>query len=305
MRLLCPLAEEKGLRLTTEVQDERPMAYIDRGGLNRILHNLVGNAIKFTDEGGITVRVRDDDAYVVLEVEDTGVGIDAAFLPDLFEEFKQESTGVGRSHEGSGLGLTITRRLVEMMYGTLSVQSEKGTGSTFIVTFPRAEHVAVADEVAEPEVEPLRLLVVDDNFSARLLLERMLRDVCEADTASNATEALALASETDYDLVLLDIHLSDESSGVEVMQTLRKREAYRDVPVIAFTAFALPGDRDRFLNIGFSDYLGKPFTKQQLFDVLADALGERWTETSAEPTRDAEAPDASPFDAPSATFLSG
>ena len=192
-----------------------------------------------------------------------------------------------------------------MMNGTLTVHSEKGAGSTFTVTFPRAEEVpAEAADLPEagapPEAEPLRLLVVDDNFSARLLLERMLRDVCEADTASSAAEALALAAAKPYDLLLLDIHLSDESSGVEVMQALRKRPGYRDVPIVAFTAFALPGDRDRFLNMGFSDYLGKPFTKQQLFDVLAEALGPRWTGTDADPL-----PGTPSLDAPTATFLSG
>ncbi len=304
VRLLGPLAEEKGLALRTVVEASEPHARVDRGGLNRILNNLVGNAIKFTTEGEITVRVRTDDDYVIMEVEDTGVGIDTTFLPDLFEEFKQESTGVGRSHEGSGLGLTITRRLVEMMHGTIEVTSTKGEGSTFTVIFPRAEHTTAADDpAAEPaafqEQKRPRLLVVDDNFSARLLLERMLRDVAEADTAASADEALTLAAATDYDLVLLDIHLSDESSGVEVMQQLRRRPAYHGVPVIAFTAFALPGDRDRFLNMGFTGYLGKPFTKQQLFDTLADALGPKWTA----PIPESDLGNA--LGSPTATFLSG
>ena len=304
VRLLGPLAEEKKIRLETVLDAPEALARIDRGGLNRIINNLVGNAIKFTSEGQVIVRVGADEDHVTLSVEDTGVGIDASFLPSLFEEFKQESMGAERSHEGSGLGLTITRRLVEMMYGEIAVSSEKGVGSTFTVTFPRAEYLSLealteteAPDTAEQE-RPC-VLVVDDNFSARLLLERMLRDTCETDTASSASEALRLAAQTEYDLVLLDIHLSDESSGVEVMQKLRKQSVYREVPIVAFTAFALPGDRERFLNMGFSGYLGKPFTKQQLFEVLAEALGEKWNGVLALPATD------DLLGLPSATFLSG
>ncbi len=302
VRLLGPLAEEKELTLETVVEAEDARVRVDRGGLNRILNNLVGNAIKFTAQGGITVRVTESGEQLAITVEDTGVGIEAAFLPRLFEEFKQESTGIGRSHEGSGLGLTITRRLVEMMHGTISVESEKGAGSTFTITFPRATTDIVPVDLEPAALEPVeeepRILVVDDNFSARLLLERMLRDVCQTAAAGSAAEALTLAAEADYDLVLLDIHLSDESSGVEVMQQLRKMPAYRSAPIIAFTAFALPGDRDRFLNMGFSGYLGKPFTKRQLFGVLAEALGPAWERPSVESDEDS-------LSAPSATFLSG
>src|SRR5690606_2289003 len=123
VRLLKPLAEEKDLTLETVIEAEDTRVRVDRGGLNRILNNLVGNAIKFTAQGWITVRVTESDERLASTVEDTGFGIDVAFLPRLFEEFKQESTGIGRSHEGSGLGLTITRRLVEMMHGTISVES--------------------------------------------------------------------------------------------------------------------------------------------------------------------------------------
>ena len=304
VRLLGPLAEEKGLTLETVVETPGARARVDSGGLNRILNNLVGNAIKFTGEGRITVRVSADERHLTLAVEDTGVGIDEGFLPHLFEEFKQESTGIGRSHEGSGLGLTITRRLVEMMHGTITVTSAKGGGSTFTITFPRADGATPASEPSAPEIRLAddcpELLVVDDNFSARLLLERMLRSVCHTDTAGSAAEALALAAEKPYDLVLLDIHLSDESSGVEVMQQLRATPAYRETPIIAFTAFALPGDRERFLNMGFSGYLGKPFTKQQLFGALADALGPSWA-GAADQATDGDDPLASP----TATFLSG
>ncbi len=282
VRLLTPLASEKGLHLETIVEAPGVQARLDSGCLNRILNNLVGNAIKFTASGSVTARVTADSKRVTIQVEDSGIGIDEEFLPNLFEEFKQESTGIGRSHEGSGLGLTITRRLVEIMHGTIEVESEKGVGSTFTVSFPRVDTVIPKAE-AEPELSngapaanQARVLVLDDNESARLLIERMLRGSFAADIAGSFTEALGYARAKDYDIVLLDIHLSEDESGVELMEELRAMPAYQDVPIIAFTAFALPGDRDRFLNEGFTGYLSKPFTKQQLLDILGSALDPDW-----------------------------
>jgi CheY-like chemotaxis protein len=117
--------------------------------------------------------------------------------------------------------------------------------------------------------------VLDDNESARLLLSRMLGEDFEVKVVARAAEALDCARATAYDVVLMDIHLSDEASGLDVMEHLRSLPGYQGVPCIAFTAFALPGDRERFLNAGFDGYLGKPFTKRQLLDALSRALGDR------------------------------
>jgi PAS domain S-box-containing protein len=135
---LRPLASEKGLELVVDVSDQKTYCLIDPSAYHIILNNLLGNAIKFTREGGVNVRIRRTPTHGVLEVEDTGIGIDESFLPELFEEFKQESNGLTRTHEGAGLGLAITRRLVEMMNGRIDVGSTKGHGTTFIVSFPCA-----------------------------------------------------------------------------------------------------------------------------------------------------------------------
>ncbi|MEM1044301.1 MAG: PAS domain S-box protein [Bacteroidota bacterium] len=281
--LLRPLAADKGLRLETVVESPHAKSGLDSGCLNRILNNLVGNAIKFTTEGHVTVRVTADSKRVTIQVQDSGIGIDAEFLPNLFEEFKQESTGIGRSHEGTGLGLTITRRLVEIMHGTIEVESRKGEGSTFTVSFPRVDAGApVVEAEAAPDVEiasgpsHASVLVLDDNESARMLIGRMLRGSFDATIAGSFQEALTQAKARDFDLVLLDIHLSEDESGVELMKEMRAMPAYQDVPIIAFTAFALPGDRDRFLNEGFTGYLSKPFTKRQLLGILGSALDPDW-----------------------------
>ena len=139
VQMYRPLAEQKGLALQT-VRPERPIyVELDRTHLERVLNNLIDNAIKFTEEGGITVEVERDEKHARIKVTDTGVGINESFIPHLFEEFKQESTGTTRSHEGSGLGLTITARLISLMGGEISVESTKGLGTTFVVSFPVSE----------------------------------------------------------------------------------------------------------------------------------------------------------------------
>ncbi|MEO0557224.1 MAG: ATP-binding protein [Bacteroidota bacterium] len=152
--VLRPMAESQGLELRFESAASSIPACLDHGALDRILNNLIGNAIKFTDAGSVTVRLRPLGRQLELVVTDTGIGIDAEFLPDLFSEFRQESEGHARSHEGSGLGLAITERLVRLMNGTIAVTSEKGIGTTFTVTVP---HV-----VPEPEPENAMLVTNAD-----------------------------------------------------------------------------------------------------------------------------------------------
>ncbi len=136
-RLLRSLADRKELQLTTCIPDEALCAILNPGYFERILQNLIGNAIKFTEEGSVTVRVQALDDHVEVSVQDTGIGIEQDFLPYLFKEFKQESSGITRTHEGSGLGLAITARLVDIMDGTIRVESTKGEGTLFVVRFPR------------------------------------------------------------------------------------------------------------------------------------------------------------------------
>ncbi len=135
-RLFGPMAEEKGLALELEVPDEAVRAQLDRALLHRVVSNLLSNAIKFTEEGEVRIVLVSPGNEVQIQVKDTGIGIDESFQPHLFEEFKQESTGLARTHTGSGLGLAITRHLVERMHGQIEVHSAKGEGATFTVTFP-------------------------------------------------------------------------------------------------------------------------------------------------------------------------
>ena len=163
-QLLKPLADKKALALRMELPEQKVPVHLDRSAVSRILHNLVGNAIKFTEKGEVTVEAGTDGATAFLRVRDTGVGIGDAFLPDLFTEFKQESEGLTRSYEGSGLGLAITKRLVEAMEGTISVESQRGRGTSFTVEFALAESHAMPNASRRTRL-PAEIPHVQPSFS--------------------------------------------------------------------------------------------------------------------------------------------
>ena len=288
VQLFQERAREKGLMLSfaAEPAARDARVRIDPGALGSILQNLIGNAIKFTAEGGVAVTLERDGGRLRVRVRDTGQGIDAAFRPHLFDAFRQESMGIGRSHEGSGLGLTITKRLVDLMGGAIKVESRPGEGSAFAVAFPVVE--AAPEEPAAPApaappratggeaAERARVLVAEDNPNTQLLMRELLEPYGEVTLASTAGEALAAAEDPPggrpFELVLLDINLGGRRSGTDVARRLRAMPAYEDVPIAALTAHALPGDRERFLQMGFDTYLSKPFDVDALLQLTADLL---------------------------------
>ena len=296
-----PQAEEKGLDL--EVKTSGPseaVAHLDEGALQRILTNLLSNAVKFTEEGSVTISVEADPetteaGAVRLRVEDTGIGISEAFLPNLFEDFKQESTGLSRTHEGSGLGLAITKRLVALMDGTIRVGSTRGEGSCFTVTFPRnpsgeeistgssstgKQAFSASEERISAALPERYMLVVEDNPSMRRLAEHVLQHVGVVETARGFDEAVAAArrrsqgQRTPYDLLLIDIDLGEAPSGegarngLHLLRKLREELGYAEVPAVALTAYAMPSDEERFLEAGFDDYLAKPFKRKELVQLV-------------------------------------
>lgn len=276
-------AESKGLslKLTGENGGEALRARLDRGALSSIMQNLIGNAIKFTESGEVEVSVGKEGEKVLIRVRDTGVGIDESFFPHLFEEFRQESTGLSRTYEGSGLGLSITRRLVELMGGEITVSSEKGEGSVFTVFFPLVaeelsdiEEEDIIDEEDKTLLDSLQsdILLVEDNRETAYLILHLLLDICDVTLASTSSEAIKKAQLKQFDVVLLDINLGEGENGVDVLKKLRKLDGYEETPVIAVTAYALPGDRERFLEAGFNGYLSKPFTVETLHTLISELL---------------------------------
>jgi CheY-like chemotaxis protein/two-component sensor histidine kinase len=285
-------ATDEELELRVSVVEEVGTVRIDQSALQRVLTNLVGNALKFTDEGHVALRVALVDGektpgggtHLRFEVEDTGVGMEDAFLRKLFEEFTQERAGLRRSHEGAGLGLAISRRLVHLMDGRIDVESEPGVGTTFTVWVPYDPVVdgEEAEAGGQPEswgdegtLHGWRVLVVDDRPEVGLIVEEFLDDF-EVVAAQSAKGARRRAAEEDVDLLLLDIQLGDGTDGISLLPTLRETVTSPDrgetVPAIAITAHSLPGDRQRFLDEGFDGYLSKPFTRSDLRKTVERVL---------------------------------
>jgi CheY-like chemotaxis protein/anti-sigma regulatory factor (Ser/Thr protein kinase) len=285
-------AEDKGLEVKVHYEAADIEATVDRTAIDRIVHNLLDNAIRFTDAGSVELEVSTTGSALEIRVADTGTGIRAAFQEIMFDAFSQE-LDIARSYDGVGLGLTITKRLVDLMNGQIVVQSEPGRGSTFLVTIPGVVDNSAASSYARigqedrnpgrsdaragdesgPKEKP-RVLAVEDNPDMLILLQHLLSSRCEVFTAGDGSTALSLARETRFDAVLMDINLGEDETGVDVMLNIRKMSGYESTPFVAVTAYALPGDRERFLQAGFDGYIGKPFTKQQLFRMMDQILAK-------------------------------
>jgi PAS domain S-box-containing protein len=267
-------ATAKGLYLNLEADTigRSARARLDRGALSSILHNLIGNSIKFTGTGGITVSVHADED-VRISVRDTGIGIESEFLEHIFEPFRQESRGWSRTHEGAGLGLAITHRLTEEMGGEITVESAKGEGTCFDVRFPptkarsRARQIvgeAGADYPHSQTRSEASILIVEDNEDARLLMENLMSSLGHVRLVTSSEQILDIIRQFRFNLVLMDINLGGGPDGTDIIKIMRSMPDHVDVPVIAVTAYALPGDRERLMKAGFQDYLPKPFSADEL-----------------------------------------
>ena len=274
VRLLQPLAETKGIALVFECDVPVVVAPLHEEHLDRVLDNLIGNALKYTEEGSVTVRVRALDETVEIDVEDTGLGIDEPMLKMIFEPFFQAGSGVQRTADGIGLGLSITKQLVDLMNGSIDVRSRPGEGTRFTLQFPRLDDEALGDVdtgFSEAPVEPSmswRVLLVDDSDDVHQLVTLFLRHHATVHSARSAEEAIEAVRSEPFDAVFLDIDLGEKQTGMEVLHRMREMREGRDLPMVAITAYALPGDRERFERSGFNAYVRKPFTKRDLLLAL-------------------------------------
>jgi CheY-like chemotaxis protein/two-component sensor histidine kinase len=284
-------AGQKGITLTLRVDETLPGRLLgDEHRLRQVLFNLVGNAVKFTPAGEIVLEVdrlgpaSETRCRVLFTVSDTGVGIPAELLDQSFQMFTQAEGALNRRHQGAGLGLAIVRHLVTLLGGpAIDVSSEVGQGTTFSFVLPFGvpqpggpEDDGGAEEGELPSLEGLRVLLVEDEEINRLALrtglERQgLRVTCAGDGEAALAALRAVSFDGPFDCILMDIQLPG-MNGLEATQAIRTWPEFRnqaDIPVIALTAFAMTGDRERFLAAGMDDYLAKPFS----FEALARVLG--------------------------------
>lgn len=275
-------AVEKGLIINYKNSAEPKKIYTDDNIVTKILNNLLSNAIKYTDTGSISVRLHCNEQNAVVEIEDTGIGVAEDNLDIIFEPFRQTSEGYSRKYEGTGLGLTITKRFVEVLGGTLKVKSVLGKGSTFTVEIPinsfgtNTSDLSV-DSAAKPvpvsEVKNnIKLLLVEDEIVNAEVILRLLKEYYDIDWAQNATDGILKALENNYGAVLMDIGLRGEMDGLDAAREIRKLSHCKDIPIIAVTAYAMEGDKERFLENGCTHYIAKPFQKNELIRTIETAL---------------------------------
>ncbi|MCJ8274044.1 MAG: ATP-binding protein, partial [Psychrosphaera sp.] len=286
-----PLIKDKNLELLNAVPADLPAALADENRLQQILHNLVGNAVKFTDAGSVTVTAVATDEQLTLSVTDTGIGIDQSQFATIFASFEQIEGDSQRSHSGTGLGLSISKQLVELHGGTITVESQLGHGSTFSVTLPVAQEKAPVNPNTNtnisttPTVAHLhqleddesvtfqiseqgnqsRILLVDDEPVNRQVLHNHLSlqnyQLVEAACGEQALEAIK--NDGPFDLILLDI-MMPKISGYEVCTKLRETFSANDLPVIFLTARNQVADMVQSFAVVANDFLSKPVSKHEL-----------------------------------------
>ena len=287
IHLLKPVAQKKNLYLKTEMELENLVVPLDKRLFHSIITNLVNNGIKYTSDGGVTICVENlienSTSFAVVKVKDTGIGIAKEDQDIIFDEFRQVSEGYNRSFEGAGLGLTITKKFVEKLGGSISLSSVPDEGSVFIVKFPCSEKIeSIKIELPEKvltaenimETKDNKTLIIDDDPATRKILELFLKNETETKTVCNVKDAIYEAMNFNYSLILMDISLGQGISGIDLIKQFREIPYYKNVPIIAVTAHAMVGDKEKFLLEGFNDYLSKPFAKTDLLSKVHSWVGK-------------------------------
>ncbi len=292
-------ARQQGIELRSFASPSLPERMVgDPARLQQVLNNLLGNALKFTNSGHVTLEVHPLPPFseschrVLFSVEDTGIGIPDDRLGELFKPFSQVSQGYTKKYQGAGLGLSICKRLVDLMGGNMSLESEEGGGTRVhvCITFGSAS----LDEKVEPPVvvlesnpRGLRILFAEDDKVNRLSTVRLLERRGHAVVAvEDGSQAMEILHRNNFDVVLMDVQMP-MMDGVEATRRIREGEAGEsraNIPIIALTAYAMTGDRDRFLEAGMDDYITKPVDAALLEETLQRVMGGKSTHDSETPS---------------------
>ncbi|MEA2068669.1 MAG: response regulator, partial [Verrucomicrobiota bacterium] len=279
--MLQPLADQSGVALKCECQESVPLSVLgDEGLIEQVLVNLVGNALKFTHQGSVTLNIEcpqknERGAELYFQVIDTGIGIDKEKQKTIFEKFTQADGSAKRLYGGTGLGLAICKQLIELMAGKIGLISSAGKGSTFFfnLTLPQSTHPA---SIKQPEsariktVKPgTRVLLVEDNLVNQKVATAILKKAgCEVDTADNGQDAIQQVRQESYDVVLMDCQMP-VMDGFEATARIRSMHgSLGKIPIIAITAHAMKDDKQKCIDGGMDDYIPKPVSRQALIDLI-------------------------------------
>ena len=282
--------EQNGLDLIIDIQPDIFVKINDNLFKQAITH-IINNSIKYTQHGSIKISCYNsqDNSGVKLNIEDTGIGIPKEAQAIIFNDFRQVSEGLNRAYEGCGLGLPIAKRAIELMQGEIILESEFGVGTKITIAFPFISHNFQADEAEKSNGNVAKnkltqeditsaiydkptILIVEDNKVNQKLAKSILSKYYNTDSAFNGETAIMMITNKQYDAILMDIHLGEGLDGLEVTKIIRNDLRYSHTPIIAVTGYTMLGDKEQILKAGCSHYLGKPYNKNQLLEILDRVL---------------------------------
>ena len=275
------VAQKKSLEFNVEYGEDLPeFLFGDDIRLRQVLINICGNAVKFTEDGYVRLKITAYDDSIVFEIRDTGLGIREEDLSKLFNAFEQVDKSINRSVVGTGLGLALSKSFIDMMGGEIKITSKYGSGTTFSITIPRVE--GHADKIRQLEINSnelsisapdARVLITDDNeFNLRVASGLLSLVDIQADTADSGLMAIELIKKNDYDIVFMD-HMMPGMDGVETIREIKKLGGkFAELTIVALTANAVGNVREMFMENGFSDFISKPIEISKLLDVVKKHL---------------------------------
>ena len=286
------VAKDKGIKLSIYLSEEDIIINADEMMLSQVIENLLANAIKYTLKGeiiiAVTKMIKNQEQYVEIKIQDTGIGIPKERVNLIFEPFRQASEGLSRTFEGIGLGLTVSKKFIELMGGEIFVESDVNKGSTFIVRFPLVEQNSSSETFSESSDinSPSNLkennckyssevLLIEDDKPTANIIKFYLSEICKTDWAPNGEKAIEMVTENNYSIILVDINLGMGLNGIETINKIKEIGRYKSVPIVAVTAYALYGDKEKFLNLGCDYYMSKPFDKSELIELVDSLLAPK------------------------------
>jgi signal transduction histidine kinase/ActR/RegA family two-component response regulator len=293
-------AEEKGLNFELDIDKNLPpFLFGDPTRLRQVLFNLVGNALKFTEEGHVSISVLRGNAeenFFTIQIKDSGIGISREKQTRLFSPFSQGDTSITRRYGGTGLGLVISKNLIEIMGGTLELKSLAGRGTTFLINLPYHPDLNAQEKPTAPKAATLwpaafdgqqfRILLTDDSEDNRLLIVHYLKHLpITCDEAINGKDALEKFKQNHYDLVLMDMQMPIMSGykATELIRLYEKENHKESIPIIALTATAVVEDLERTLKSGCNSYVVKPVKKADIIEILVQNLKPKTASQKQEP----------------------
>ncbi len=285
-----PSAIEKGIEVNLNINENVPSTVCgDPARLTQIINNILGNAIKFTERGAVDVTVfcKEKNEYhsmIVFEIKDSGMGIPAHILPTIFEIFSQAGNDISRKYGGTGLGLTISKQLVEQQNGNIAVQSTVNEGSVFTFSIPykinseakKLNKNNIPLEMNNTITKKLNILVAEDNDINRFIIKKMMDDWgFDYQFAITGADAIEKAASATYDMILMDIEMP-EMNGYDATAFIRKElpAGKNNIPIIAMTGHAMNGEREKCIETGMNDYISKPFQGDELKKIIIDCMNQ-------------------------------